>query len=210
MSEMLMFQEKKDSSGKTYQSRYSHSIISYGIELYSPKVLNEYAEERYPTSNDNRYDYRNATTLMTNAIFMSDKTDRIAFSVGLGTNIGLDATAKLFDKTYLTTAIDILNSQQGQVILQNRIFDGNPIGLSLGLSYQRNHQYVQIDGVRCGLCFPSEEFFTHSIGLRSVGLISAPSYDGSPALFIYVMGSVNYDVTMDTIYPKIGFSLGLY
>ena len=210
MSEMLMFQQKEDYDGKIYQSRYSHSILSLTINLYSPEAVNIYAEKRDPTGNDTQYDYRYATSLMTNAIFMSDQTKNFAVSLGFGNDIGIDATIKLFNKTYLSSAIDVLNDQQGQIIIQRRILDGTPTGLSLGVTYQRNYQYVAIDGVSCGFCFPSEEFFTNSVGFRTVGIVAPPSRYGKSSFFLYVTGSVNYDLTIETVYPKIGFSLGFY
>lgn len=210
MSEMIMFHEKEDRYGRKYDSRYSHSVASVTTNLYSSKVINEYAEVNYPTGEDTQYDYASAATIMTSAIFMADGTNNFAVSLAIGNNFGLDATAKLFGRTYLTGALSIGPRSQGLIVLQQRLKDGNPFGLSLGLIYQRNYQYVPIDGVSCGFCFPSEEFYTNSIGIRSVGLMAPPQGYGDSKFFLYMTGSINYDITMETFYPKIGFALGLY
>lgn len=210
MSEMLMFQQKEDYEGRKYRSRYSHSLLTFTANLYPADAVNSYTEGIDPTGEDSRYDYRTATSLMTNAIFMSDRSDNIAVSLGIGNDVGIDATIKLINDMYLSGSADIF-SEQGQIIIQKRLFDGTPAGMSLGVTYQRIYQYVPIDGkFGCGFCFPSEEFFSNSIGIRTVGILAPPSRYGKSAFFLYATGSINYDLTIRTLYPKVGFSIGFY
>ena len=210
MSEMLMFQQKEGYNGKTYKSRYSHSIVSVTSNLHSPARINKYAEQQEPTRSDRRYNYNTAPTILTNLIFMSEHSDRFAFSVGVGNNIGIDATAKVYEDLFLSGAASLASSPQGQIILQKRLLDGTPTGLSVGISYQRNSLYVPIDGAGCGFCFPSEDFGTNSVGIRTVGLLAPPSQYGKSAFFLHFTGSINYNMSIEMVYPKIGISLGIY
>jgi len=208
MSEMLMFHKKKALNGEKYTARYSHAVLNIASDLYPAHAVNTYTAQK-EHHNTSRYRYSNYPTIMTNAIFMAANNDRVALSVGVGNNFGADATLRLLGQTYLTGTIDAY--RQGQVILQERLLDGNFLGLSLGASYIRNYQYVEEDiDTDCTLCFPHTEYYTHSFGIRAVGLFAPPANYGKSKFFIHVTGSINYDTGIKVVYPRIGIAFGVY
>lgn len=204
---MVMFKEKIDSlDGKTYSAKYSHAFISYTTDVYDPKVVVDYAA----TKNDSKnYYYDRATAVTTHAIFLSDKVDDIALSLALGNTIGIDFTSRLFGQTYLTGATSFYPGLQGEIIVQQRIYDGNPAGLSLGVTLNRNYQIVMFDSG--SMVFPGiDGYYTTSAGVRLMSIIGGISSYGDARQFLYFTGSVNYDFQMKHIYPRLGISFGLY
>lgn len=94
----------------------------------------------------------------------------------------------------------------GGLILQRRLLDGNPVGLSLGVTYIRNYQRVG----DLGFLSNYSEFYTSSAGIRTVVFLSSRSVYGSSQLFLYGTGSINYDFNVKVIYPKVGVAMGFY
>jgi hypothetical protein len=160
-------------------------------------------------SDGTEYNHQSLPTIMTNFIFMSNKIDRVAASVGVGGSLGADVTLRLYKDWYVSGVVTLPHSEAGQVILQKRIKNGATSGLSVGVTYQREYQYLGIKNVDC-FCFPSDNFYTRSVGLRAVALLAPPSEYGESSFFVYFTGSLNYDITMETVFPKVGFSIGLY
>lgn len=205
-----MFQEKETLDGKPYKAKYSHAIASITTNVYPKNEIEDYAYQKRTLSEEYTYDYNPARTVATHAIFMTDDTDNFGLSVAIGNAFGMDATINLIGNLYVTGAITNFENPQGQIIVQQRLLDGNPVGLSLGATFLKNYHYVDIDGVDCSFCFSSEEFYTASAGIRAVLSLSAPSSYETSRPFLYATGSFNYDFNMDIYYPKIGIALGIY
>lgn len=210
MSEMLMFQKKKGFDGRYYRARYSQTLISSTTNLYPKRPIEQYARKLHPESTGESYDYSPAQTFTTNAILLSDKTDKFAVSLAMGNVLGIDATARIWGNLYFTGTISGYEKAQGQLIVQERILDGNPVGLSVGATYLRNYNMVYTGGSGCTFCYPSTDFYTHSIGIRSLIMLTPASPYGLGRPFLYATGSYNYDITMDLFYPRIGIALGFY
>lgn len=207
MSEMLMFQEKETSDGRLYKARYSHALLSLTSDFYPKSKIEAAAQERNPNE---PYNYGPSGTLATHAIFLSDKNDKFAVSVALGNAVGVDATVRLIDNTYLTGVFTSLEHPQAQLIIQQRLVDGNPFGFSLGATVLRNYQVVAINEGDCIFCYPSTDFYTTSAGIRTVLTLSPkpPAKVGKP--FLYMTGNINYDFTIQAFYPKVGIAIGFY
>lgn len=209
MSEMLMFHEKATMDGETYQARYSHTLLSVTTNIYAEREFLQYANRYYPLNSDESYDYQPPQSVVTHAIFMSDKTDKVVLSLVFGNALGADATAKIAGNSYLTGAVNYTGEPQGLLIVQQRLLDGNPVGLSLGVSVVRNYQIIGVDGNwHCVFCFPSKEFYTTSAGIRTVLTLTHPSPAKTARMFLYATGSMNYDFTMKFFYPRVGIALG--
>jgi len=210
MSEMLMFQKKKSLDGRYYRARYSQTLISSTSNLYPKKPIENYARRLSPETPGESYDYSTPQTFTTNAILISDKTDKFATSLAVGNVLGIDATARILGDLYITGTISGYEKAQGQLIVQERILDGNPVGFSVGATYLRNYNMVYAGGSDCVLCYPSTDFYSHSIGIRTLVMLTPASPYGIGRPFLYATGSYNYDITMDLFYPRIGLALGFY
>lgn len=207
-----MFQKKETTDGSLYSARYSHALASLTTDFYPSNKIENKASQRNQGAN---HAYRPAQTLVTQAIFLSDRTNNFALSLALGNVIGFDATFRVADKTYLTGVVTNLENPQGQLILQQRLLDGNPVGLSIGATVLRNFQIVAIEGVsHCIICYPPTRFYTTfyttAAGIRTVLTLSPqpPEKVGKP--FLYLTGNLNYDFTIETFYPKLGIAIGFY
>ncbi|MDZ7659042.1 hypothetical protein [Fodinibius sp.] len=209
MSEMLMFQEKKAYNGETYRARYSHSLAGVTNNIYSESAVINYAKKEGMGGADTEYNHQSLPAITTNFIFMSDKIDRIAASIAVGSSLGADVTLRIYKHWYVSGVMTLPRFEAGQVILQKRIKKGPATGVSIGATYQREYQYLGIENVDC-FCFPSDDFYTRSVGLRAVALVAPPSEYGESGVFVHFTGSLNYDITMETLFPKVGFSVGLY
>lgn len=212
MSEMVMFQEKRAHSDSTYFSKYSHSIASASTDHFLESEIVKYARENY--SEDRELGYDNPSSLTTNLIFLNQNHQRFGLSIALGPLVmgtGIDATYNIFEKYYLTAAGGMgrdFRDYQYQFILQRKLLDGNPLGLSIGTVFRNRYRYVGIPVNYLGA--DNIDFYTTSFGLRSVFTYSPITEYGSSRLFIHGTGSFNYDVTLNTFYPKIGISIGIY
>lgn len=207
MSEMVMFKTKTDDfDGREYSAKYSHAFASYTADLYDPQVVVDYANSK---SENDSYSYNYARSFATHAIFLSEKVDDFALSLAIGNTVGVDMTARLFGQTYLTGAANVFEGLQGKVILQQRIYDGNPVGLSFGATLSRNYQILQYDSG--SMVFPGlTGYYTTSAGLRFVFMSGGLSFYRTSRSFFYVNGSMNYDFQMKHFYPRMGISFGLY
>ncbi len=221
MSEMVMFHEKESKEKGSYSARYSHAIGSFTLESYSESKLKAYASENKPLDKGT-YEPRPETGFSTHPIFMYEDTDRFAVSASVGNGIGGDITLKLPAKLYLTGSGGGSGGNfQGQFILQRRLADGNPAGFSLGTTvrqqvigvpYEREEKCTSL---YCGLIVLADEatphyFQTTSVGIRGVLMLSGSAKYGDSRGFIYLTASYNYDLDIETGYPKIGLAVGFY
>lgn len=212
MSEMVMFQEKKALAGASYYAKYSHSLASVNTDQPLEPALIHYTREHYPEERE--LSYSNPLSLTTSLIFLNKKHEKLGISLAIGPLImgtGIDATYNVSGKYYLTAAGGMargFSDFQCQFILQRRLLDGNPWGLSVGAVVRNRYRHIGIT-----IDYLGEEhiaFYTQSVGIRSVLTLSPITAYGSPKLFLYGTGSINYDVTLNAFYPKIGVSLGIY
>ena len=212
MSEMVMFQEKRAYSDSTYFSKYSHSIASANTDHFLESEIIKYTRENYPE--ERKLSYGNPIALTTNFIFLSEKHKDIGFSVSLAPLVmgsGVDATYNVFGKYYLTAAAGLgrdFRDYQSQFIFQRRVLDGNPIGFSFGAVIRKTYRFVSITTEYVG--GDHLDYYTNSFGIRSVFTYSPISEYGSSRFFIHGTGSINYDITLETFYPKLGISIGVY
>lgn len=210
MSEMYMFKEKEAKDGRIYDAKYSHALASITADFYPQKKVEDFAKKQRELAEGLYYDYQSIPTFTTNSIFISESLKNVAFSLAVGNAIGFDSTIELDNSYYLTSTINISEKPQGGFILQRRLLDGNPTGLSIGTRVDFKHQNIRIVGYDCSLCFPAEEFYSTSIGMRLVLTKTYITPYQTSRLFFYLTGSVNYDITMNLLYPRIGVSLGIY
>lgn len=208
MSEMLMFRDKeKPEEDGYYQARYSHALISVTSDYYPADVMNREGEVRDPRFS---YHYEPARTWATHAIFLSDKTDRVGLSLAFGNGVGGDITVRLHDTYYLTGVLSGDENTAGQVILQKRLADGNPFGVGVGLTYLRNFNAILTDEDGCLTCYPSVRFYSHAAGVRFVFTLSQEAWEERSVPFLYLTGNLNYDFTVETVFPRIGLAFGFY
>lgn len=211
MSEMVMFQEKR-TNDSSYYSTYSHAVGSYQVDLHPSGRTADYA-------NKPEYDFIRDRALTTNLIFMTEGKNNFAWSLALPYPLGIDGTWLLTDKWYLTNAISFSNGGdrdrryllEGNVILQRRIFDGHPLGFSVGtkLGYNRFSIDVTERGsvTRSTIAIP-----TKVVGFRSLLLLTPKPQPpaGYARPFVYATGSINYDIDVNVLYPVVGIAFGFY
>lgn len=210
MSEMVMFQQKEAGpDGDLYLSRYSHSLTSYRNWIYPQSSINRYLSRTERHDQGDAYTYLESHSFSTHAIFMSDRLDDVALSLAFGKGLGVDATTRLFGNTYLTGGLSNPAQPVGQLVLQQRLLDGNPAGLSLGVAFTRNfHKFARIDD--CYFCTGARSTYSRAVGLRAVYTLSYPKDKGRSRPFLYATGTWGYDFTFDTWYPQLGVAVGLY
>ncbi|SMO94685.1 hypothetical protein [Gracilimonas mengyeensis] len=212
MSEMVMFQKKKPLAGAPYYASYSHALASANTDHFLEGVLIDYTRKHYPEE-EREIEYSNPLSLTTNLIFLNKDHKEIGFSLAIGpllTGSGFDFTYNVFDHYYLTAAggYGWEDGFQYQFIFQRRLLDGNPLGLAVGTVLRNRYRHMGIIVEYMGE--EHIDFYTQSVGLRSVLTLSPISVYGTPRLFLYGTGSFNYDITLNAFYPKIGVSLGIY
>jgi hypothetical protein len=219
MSEMYMFKEKVVNDS-TYQAKFSQAIGHVSIEDYDDKKLNKYARSEDPPDKGNSYQGGSGGAIGTSPILMFDK---FSVSGSFGLPPGVDATTEIGNDYYVTGNAGISYNQrfQGQVILQKRILDGNPIGLSLGGVFKKEEISVEKnigrqnwdDGYPPSMfqgTGPEEIYSSYMIGIRGLTMLSLPTSYGTSRPFLYITGSYNYDLKIDMWYPKVGFAIGFY
>lgn len=205
-----MFQKKKDLSDSSYFSKYSHSIGSFSTDQFLESAVLDYVGHNSQSGGEKHYG--NPISLTTNLIFLSEKHQEVGFSIALGPLLlgtGADMTLNPFGKYYMTIAGGMgrdFRKYQSQVIVQRRLLDGNPLGLSVGGVWRKSYRFVSIEADHIDY----QEFYSTSVGIRSVFTYSPISNYGSPRLFLHGTGSFNYDITLEAFYPKIGVSIGVY
>lgn len=210
MSEMVMFQEKEAEADRDlYLSRYSHSVASYRNWIYPQTSINRYLSRTESPGEVDAYTYLESHSFSTHAIFMSDRLEDVALSLAFGKGVGVDATARLFGDLYLTGGLSNPSNPVGQVVLQQRLLDGNPAGLSLGAAFTRNfHKFAKIE--ECYFCTGARSTYSRALGLRAVFTLSYPEAEGRSRPFVYATGTWGYDFTFDAWYPQLGIAVGLY
>lgn len=205
MSELLMFQHKKHAYGMVHEAGYSHAIGSAHVEPY-PKSMIESAYGKDIKA-------RNGLAAATHAIFMSDRQNRVAVSLAIGSPFGLDATAALPWRLYATgsAGISVFGDLNGVFVLQRRVADGNPVGLSLGLLAKRTTLWA-VD---------RQDFAFHgrarrmdvlqSVGPRGVMFVGIkPDVPTTDRFFLYANGAYLFDLGLKAWYPSFGLSIGFY
>lgn len=213
MSELLMFQSKESTHGdSTYMAKYSHAIASFNTEQQIEAEVETFAEETFSANEE--YEFINGVALSTHFIFMGAKRPHnIAFSAALGADSGIDLTGRVVGNTYLTGSFGMAHSSeispQYQFILQQRLFDGNPVGLSVGTVLRQNYRSLSLNGNYLSLT-NDQSFNSTSVGVRSVFTLSPRLHYGSSRPFAYATFSYNYDFKLETYYPKLGISVGIY
>lgn len=212
MSEMVMFQQKKSLSDSTYYSKYSHALASYAKDLTPEKaVLDRLGHYTESDGTKHKNDYMTPEVATTSFIFLHEKHKELGVSISISSVLfgsGADFTHNIFEQYYLTGAIGLSPVPQTQIILQRRILDGNPIGLSLGPVLNLSNRYISTyNGSWIG---GSKELYTASLGLRSVLMVAQMADYGEPRLFLHSSFSYNYDLALKVFYPKVGVSIGIH
>jgi len=209
-SELVMFQEKELKDGERVKTRYAHGLASAAFEFSDESTLLA-----------NQSDFDNVAVgpyVGTHLIFM--RQNGAAFSATVGNGFGLDLTLPLIHDIYITQSFShglaFENFQSSlQTIIQRRLYDGNPVGLSIGINYQLKNS--RIDGfprfrddcpgyasyfVACHNFIPR-----HSIGIRSVMTFSFQPRDHIPSKqMLYGAVNLNYDLSFGFFYPMLSIS----
>jgi len=218
MSEMVMFHKKVEKDGKVTHAGYSHAIASYSADNYPHQGVDSYIKQR--TGSTNQFNVHKPTSITTNAIFMNPWTPNFALSVALGFPIGLDMTARLTKTLFATGSVgwSEYTPANAQFILQKRLLDGNPTGLSIGAILVLNHVGYRVnesepgEGASGGVGISPDNYIeTTSVGVRGLLLLrDYPGYVTKDRVFIYANAAYLYDLSMKLWYPKVGFSIGFY
>jgi len=203
-SEIAMFQNKKLVDGSSVKTNYAH-VYASGLLDFSDKseIL-----EKYP-------DWKKVgigPTVGTHSIFMIG--NKSAVSVFIGNNLGVDFTLGLPKQIYFTQSFNFMTKQS---ILQRRILDGNPIGLSVGINYQNSilPVYDQVD--RTADCSRNRYLYCgtyhrrNTLGLRSVfthSIQPRPQYKNKQMLYLSL--NYSYDFSMRTFFPALSLSVATY
>ncbi len=212
MSEMVMFQQKKSLSDSTYFSKYSHAIASYTKDLTPKKaVLDRLGHYTEDDGEKHENGYMTPEVATTHFIFLHEKHKELGVSIAISSVLfgsGADFTHNIFGHYYLTGAVGFTPVPQTQLILQRRLLDGNPIGLSLGTVLSLNNRYVSTyNGSIIG---GSEELITSSLGIRAVLMAAERADYGAARFFLHSSFAYNYDFALKVFYPKIGVSFGVH
>lgn len=218
MSEMVMFQKKVESDGTVTYAGYGHAIAGFSFDNYPVSGVTDYLNQKNGTSGG--YELFLPVSLTTNSILMIPSNPNYAFSLALGFPIGVDMTVKVSPSLFATGSVGWSEQQplNWQLILQNRLLDGNPIGFSIGAMIVRHHVgYSGVDSEpyegACSVCgiSPGNYIPSTAIGVRSVLILRHyPNYETTDRVFLYTNAAYMYDTTMKLWYPKVGFSLGFY
>ncbi len=222
MSEMIMF-NKKTVGDTTFTADQLYGVGSFTLEMYDKTKMKKYAQDVKPLGEDARYENgRWEWMVNTNPVYMVEAIERLHIGAVFGIPTGIDVTYQLPFHFYATGLMDLEPSLnvQGQFILQKRILNSDPLGLSLGMVVNRNNFGVNYEEICteqfageliCLFEDPNRKYLqTTSLGIRSViTLIDSKELKRSGA-YLYMFGSYNYDLDMEFTYPKIGVSIGLY
>lgn len=136
-------------------------------------------------------------------------SNKFAVSLALMPLPGVDATIKVFDRTFFTASVTDITDPGTQLILQRRLLFNDPFGISLGLSYQRTNHFISSANPECLFCFPDRSYFTNSVGIRAVVMVKPLSYFGDNQRAIYANGGLNYDLTLKAHFIRMGISLAI-
>jgi hypothetical protein len=218
MSEMVMFQKKVEDNGEVTYAGYGHAIAGYSADNYPQQGVNTYLKQRYESTN--QFNVAKPASLTTNAIFMNPSYPNVALSVALGPSFGVDMTVKVTHSLFATGSIgwNDYAPANAQFILQKRLLDGNPTGISIGAILVRNHVGYRVieadpgEGASGGGGISPDNYIeTTSVGVRGLLLLRHyPGYETKNRIFLYANAAYMYDTTMKLWYPKLGFSFGFY
>lgn len=132
---------------------------------YTPtrKTASRFAEQEYPEYYTPNRDLPINPNQFSGGLYYAgfDSLVRYAFSVTAGVLVvGLDATAKIKGRNYVTAAYSL--GGHGQLYLQHRTLNNSKHAIALGLGYQRTAFFL-----------PREGFHVESKGLDSFGVRSS-------------------------------------
>ncbi len=214
MSEMVMFQKKVERDGTVRYAGYGHAFVGTSIDKYPISGVTDYLNRKNGRTNE--YEHMKVSSLTTHAMIMDRSNRNFALSIALGFPLGLDLTTKLTHSLYATGSVGLswYKPFNWQFILQRRLLDGNPTGLSIGAMVVSNHFSYSAERLpdedSCKYC-KSPYISTTSVGVRGVLVMRMePQYETTDRVFFYANAAYMYDTTMKLWYPKVGFSIGFY
>ena len=206
LSELKMYQEKRFSDGDTVRTRYAHAIAT---SSYSYLGNNRVLETR---GGKTLFDPHGAFSMGMTSIFMRPDTTNFATSVSYGLfYVGFDMTFHLFrdkiDQMYFTVGFTSLPTFY-QFILQRRLLDGNPLGLSLGMQVRQLDLAYSRSLEPCGgFCLPDRASY-FAFGPRATFTLSGNiNPQTRQRTMIYGNFSVNYAPAIDLYFPNFGVAL---
>ena len=101
-----------------------------------------------------------------------DSSGRFGAGLTLGLfTLGVDATAQLWNRNYLTASLSIPG--QGQVILQHRTYNSPHLGAAVGLGYRYDTLAFEDTSL-----YGIDEARAHSLGVRALSIIRAQGDTG--------------------------------
>jgi len=215
MSEMVMFQKKVERDESASMTGLNYRFLSVGMDKHPKAGVTRYLNKTRGYQDE--YFVFGRGTLTAHSVSIQSKQRDRAVSFVFGVPMGVDGTAQILPKTFVTGSVsaNFRSNVNGQLILQRQMIDGNLVRLTLGAMLIRNNVGYDIDP-RFGeddysINFtPTKYISTFSIGPRSVFLFIDPRYNSAESVFIYLNAAYLYDTTMKLWYPKFGFSFGFY
>ncbi len=209
-----MFQKKVKSDGSVSISDLSNRILSFSMDKHPKAGVTRYLNKRSGFPDEHMVYGRGSLT--THSVSIQSKERDRAVSFVFGVPMGVDGTAQILPKTFVTGSVstNFRLHANGQLILQRQLADGNPVGWSLGLMLIRNNVGYDTearDGDVCCTFGPTDHISTISLGPRTAFLINiAHRYKKPGHEFLYANAAYLYDTTLKVWYPKVGFSIGFY
>ena len=205
MSEVKMYQEKRFSDGDTVRTRYAHVVATFS--------KSDIGEMRNLETRDGSVliEAKTAPVLGMASIFMRPETANYAISLSYGLfYIGFDMTFEVLPKhvsnTYLTFGFTNLPIYY-QFILQRRLLDGNPFGLSLGFQL-RQLEILHEPFEGCYLCMIPERDQYLAFGPRvNFAISDNPNILTRRRAMLYGNISINYAPAIDLYFPNFGVAL---
>lgn len=201
-----MFKDKKMADDSILSSKYSLTFVSYNHDFISERKVMDYVNEKTDYS-ANYYEY--FPFVAAHLTYFSKKS-QFSHSIAIGNGLGYDFTFSPLEYFYITNSITMTDVMSYQGIIQRRIYDGNPFGLSLGINYQRNNHSVSVGEGVCGTFICGTLFHSSSVGLRSVLFYSDNRPHIRSRMNFFAVFNYSYDMTIGTFYPSLSLSFGIH